>query len=268
MRIDVTYSSGLVESYRTEGESGVTANALAGAPDRGRGETSAAVLLRLRLDRLEQDGLRVDIYWYGTAVDDLTRTTATGDFGVDEVPELCLELGRVWRILGPDDMAGVRSVDVDGRRRLARIAGELVCLDLLDDRERYWVGSSGGEALVERVARIHGAIREANPSWDDERVAAEYGFPLGAYRAVAASRHASGGGGDDLPSRLLRYLEDNPEASVGEASDALGANADELREIWPVPASGHRGGTEGAARDGRAAAFLDVSGMMDGAGAN
>jgi hypothetical protein len=189
MRIDVTYSSGLVESYRTEGESGVTANALAGAPDRGRGETSAAVLLRLRLDRLEQDGLRVDIYWYGTAVDDLTRTTATGDFGVDEVPELCLELGRVWRILGPDDMAGVRSVDVDGRRRLARIAGELVCLDLLDDRERYWVGSSGGEALVERVARIHGAIREANPSWDDERVAAEYGFPLGAYASPFLSEH-------------------------------------------------------------------------------
>jgi hypothetical protein len=55
---------------------------------------------------------------------------------------------------------------------------------------------------------------------------------------------------------------------VGEASDALGANADELREIWPVPVRDRRGGTEGAARDGREATFLDVSGMVDGAGAN
>lgn len=45
-------------------------------------------------------------------------------------------------------------------------------------------------------------------------------------------------------------------------------NADELQRIWPVPGGSRLNGTEGVTRDGRAATFLDVSGMVDGTGVN
>ena len=239
MRIEVAYSSGLVELYRTEGESGLTSNALAGAPDRQRGETSAAVLLRLRLDRLEQDGLRVDMYWYGTTVDDLTGRTATGDFGADEVPELCLELGRVWRILDAGEMGGVTSIDIDGRRRVERVGGKLVNLDRLVDLQRYLVGRQGGESLVDQVVAAHEAIRRGHPSWDDARVAAEYGFPVEAYRSVKAAWSRRGGAeaGESLRDRLVGFLRDNPDAGVGEAIDALGVTADAIRPLWAAAKS-------------------------------
>lgn len=237
MRIDVTYDDGLIECHRTEGETSLSSDALSPTGKSSVSDRALASMLSLRLDLLESEGLRVDVWRWGTMVDADTRA-------VDGIPELALEAGRVWRVVPPELMAKVVAIDVDGVRRVERQFGSLVDLTRFRDARRMWVGSGSGGSVVDQVVALHERIRMAHPGWDDARVCEEYGYPVGAYRAIAAAQRSGedDGLGADMRGLVESYLAEHPDAIAVDVMDALGLSADEVAEVWGAHARGCRSG--------------------------
>ena len=236
MRIEVTYDDGLVEMHRTEGESALTSDALVRTDRPGRHEGALGTTLAVRLDLLESEGLRVDVWWWGT---DRDPGASPGSRGL---PELSFEPGRTWRVVSPELMTKVTSVDIDGVRRVERQEGFLVDLTRFRDAQRFWLGTRQADAIVDQVVALHERIRQAHPSWDDGRVCAEYGYPPEAYRAIAAAQRASTNDSqaDDVRHLVEGYLADHPGAIAAEVMDALDVSSEELAGVWEG-AGGRRG---------------------------
>lgn len=230
MRVEVAYEDGLIEVFRTEGESALTSASLLGREGRAAGSSVPAALLRVRLDLLESEGLRVDLWWYGPGGGPGAPTTPMGSFGVEEAPELTLEDGRVWRLVPPSEIGRVISVEVDGTRVAERQAGHLVDLVRLESQTRFWLGDTAGSSVVDRVNALHERIRQAHPDWDDGRVAAEYGYPVEAYRAVAA--RGGPGEGADAVAHLADWVRDHPGATAGDALSDPGVPDGAVTAHW------------------------------------
>lgn len=255
MRIEVTYEDGLVEMHRTEGESSITSDALVRTDRPGRREGALGTMLAVRLDLLESEGLRVDVWWWGTDRGSGAAPKSTG------LPELSFEPGRTWRVISPELMDKVVAVDIDGVRRVERQEGFLVDLTRFRDAQRFWLGSRNTDAVVDQVVALHDRIRQAHPSWDDGRVCAEYGYRLEAYRAIAAAQRSSSNEAQvDNAGRLLEgYLSEHPGAGVGDVMDALGVSSEELAQVWENAGGGNTMGTEASERK----ALLDGGLLVD-----
>jgi len=227
MRIDVTYDDGLIECHRTEGETSLSSDALSPTGKSSSNDRALASMLSLRLDLLESEGLRVDVWRWGTVVDADTRT-------VDGIPELTLEAGRIWRVVPPELMAKVVAIDVDGVRRVERQLGFLVDLTRFRDARRMWVGSGSGGSVIDQVVALHERIRAARPEWDDGRICEEYGYPVEAYRAIASAQRSGGDDGQEADVRALveGYLAEHPDAIATDVMDALGLTSEEVSEVW------------------------------------
>ena len=224
MRIEVTYEDGLVEMHRTEGESSLTSDALVRTDRPGRREGALGTMFAVRLDLLGSEGLRVDVWWWGT---DRDTGTAPGSCGL---PELIFEPGRTWRVVSPELMDKVVAVDIDGVRRVERQGGYLVDLTRFRNAQRFWLGTSQADAVIDQVVSLHERIRQAHSSWDDCRICAEYGYPPEAYRAIAATQRtlASDLQVDDVRKLTEGYLSGQPDAISAEAMGALDMSLEEL----------------------------------------
>ncbi len=188
MRIDVLYADGLRESYATASESALTANSIVGAPLCSAGTTALAAMLRPRLDLVESEGLRVDVYWYSTAVDAGTARTETDEFGIDELANLNLEPGRVWQILPPEDMVEVEEVDIDGSCALRRVGPDLTDMARLGRELDALAGAMPGSSLADRVDTLFEAERRAWPGLDEEGLLARMGVTKGSLDWARAYR--------------------------------------------------------------------------------
>ncbi|MEE1274444.1 MAG: hypothetical protein UHI81_08075 [Olegusella sp.] len=197
MRIDVLYADGLRESYATASESALTANSIVGAPLCSVGTTALAAMLRPRLDLVGSEGLRVDVYWYSTAVDAGTARTETDEFGIDELANLNLEPGRVWQILPPEDMVEVEEVDIDGSCALRRVGPDLADMARLGRELDTLAGAMPGSPLVDRVAALFDAERRAWPSLDEERLLARMGVSEASLEWVRTVREERTDGGSE-----------------------------------------------------------------------
>ena len=203
MRIDVLYADGLRESYATASESALTANSIVGAPLCSAGTTALAAMLRPRLDLVESEGLRVDVYWYSTAVDAGTARTETDEFGIDELANLNLEPGRVWQILPPEDMVEVEEVDIDGSCALRRVGPDLADMERFSRELDTLAGAMPGSSLVDRMAVLFDAERRAWPRLDEEGILARMGVSKGsldwarAVRTESIAGEAEGSGDGD-----------------------------------------------------------------------
>ena len=197
MRIDVLYADGLRESYATASESALTANSIVGAPLCSTGTTALAAMLRPRLDLVESEGLRVDVYWYSTAVDAGTARTETDEFGIDELANLNLEPGRVWQILPPEDMVEIAAVAVAGACALRRMGPDLADMGRLRRELDTLAGAMPGSSLVDRVAVLFDAERRAWPALDEERLLARMGVSAASLEWVRAVREERTDGGSE-----------------------------------------------------------------------
>ena len=255
MRIEVTYEDGLVEMHRTEGESALSSDALVRVDQTIRRQRALGTTLAVRLDLLESEGLRVDVWWWGT---DRDPGASSGSRGL---PELSFEPGRTWRIVSPELMAKVVAVDIDGVRRVERQEGFLVDLTRFRDAQRFWLGSRQTDAVVDQVVALHERIRQAHPSWDDGRVCAEYGYQPEAYRAIAAAQRSSANKGrvDDVRRLVEGYLSEHPGAIAVEVMDALGISSEEIAEVWE-DAVGGREADQGASE---CASSTDIGLLVD-----
>lgn len=203
MIVVVTYLEGAPELYKTSDEPGVGSDIFRQV----YGGNSMAVLYKPRLDLLETEGLRIDIWWYSADVDEGTRKTLVNEFGKKEVYNLNLQVGKVWHILGPEDMPAVESINIDNRWFVNRRGGVLVSETLFKQKLRHYCGARMEEAAwSDQVVALHETIRAQHPDWDDGRIANSYGYPKSAW-AEAASGERNANVLDDGHKTKTNYTE-------------------------------------------------------------
>jgi len=246
VRIRIGYQNGLEETYATSDEGAITSNSLAGSRDVISIPTHCfATLMRVRWDLFQEEGLRVDVWWYSTARSDQTGSTADDEIAPGAaIPHLNFEFGRVWRILDRDMMEGVEFIEVDGTRRISRHGDVLVDESRFQAQLRYWCGRAAEhEAVPTQIIMLRAALLAAHPDWDDERIAEKMGYPVAAVeRALADERFAAkGSGGEVLPidyeQMVATALKEDPTldqpgvmARLNEVADVI--SWDDLRLCW------------------------------------
>lgn len=188
MEIVIEWNNGLVEVVSTSGgETGLSSDVNA----RGRAGVGAmAVMARVRFDLFEEEGLRIDFWWYSTVRDRSTASTrmSSGDIGEGmEVPNLNLEPSRVLRLIDPDQLEDVVSISVDDKWRIRRYDDVLVNETKLDAQCLYWLGKEGTDLpIVRRVSLLRDAISHAHSEWDEKTIAESCGYPYSAWIKIVS----------------------------------------------------------------------------------
>ena len=188
MEIVIEWRDGLVEVVSvSEASAGL-----------GPGVRTAAMMSRVRLDLFEEEGLRIDFWWYSTILDRSTASTRMGEGDIGEgmaVPNLNLEPGRVLRLLDADQLGDVVSITVDRRWRIRRYGDALVNETRLDAQTLYWLGAEGmALPIVQRVMLLDERIRHAHRDWGDEEIAELCGFPYPEWERLLGDEAAGAGG--------------------------------------------------------------------------
>lgn len=240
MRILVRYEDGSGEDISTS--DATTLDAFRGD---FRDDRSANIATRFvpRLDLIESEGLRIDIYWYDVREDSQTTTTLVREYD-RRVSDLALEEGRVWHVIPPEKVARIVSLDIDGFWRMRRMFGCLVDMEHFERERRVWLGSeASGRPLVAQVVDLHEAIRLSSQGtrggeWDDERIAGNYGWPVMAYERVLAARQGecadspAGASSPNYAAAVARWRARNRDGTMAEAYRALPFAMDTIKESW------------------------------------
>lgn len=179
MKITIAYTDGVIEQLDTTDV--VTPDALRPV-FRGGGTTNFATLFRVRLDLLQTEGLRVDVFWYNPRADDQTNYTQV-DSPQMSVADLGLEAGRIWKILPREQLSSIQSIDIDEKWRVERICGNLVNLAQFTMQQSVYLSADEGRTMVEQILALHDRIKEVT-GLDDEEAAQQYGFTMEAFRSV------------------------------------------------------------------------------------
>ena len=174
----------------------------------------------LRTDAMHEEGLRLDITWFDAAVADHTRRAGSHVPGVS-VHMASEQAGRSLLLVSPSEMGHVVQVEVDGEAVLQRRLGYLCDLGRLRCAAaryghadtgvlRVLLGSGGGgfNGHISSIAvcDLHELIRRDHPEWydrelsdclgrpvwDEAAIAAEHGYPEGAWWRTAARATADG----------------------------------------------------------------------------
>ena len=197
-----------------------------------------------RLDLLGSgEGLRIDVYWYDVREDSQTTTTLVREYG-RQVSDLSLEERRVWYVIPPEKVARVVSLDIDGFWTMQRMFGSLVDMGRFAAERRSWLGSgASGKPLVIQVVDLHEAIRFSSQGmrggeWDDERIAASYGWPVEAYERVLAARQGEckdgpmGASPPNYAAAVARWRARNRGGTMAGAYRALPFTMDTIKAAW------------------------------------
>ena len=193
MEIVIEWRDGVVEVVSTSGgETGLSSDVNAqGRP----GARAMAVMARVRFDLFEQEGLRIDFWWYSNTRDRTTASTrmGAGDIGEGmDIPNLNLEPSRVLRLIDPDQLGDVMSIDVDGRWRIRRYGDVLVNETRLDAQALYWLGKEGVDLpIIQRAMLLDERIRHAHRNLGEEEIAELCGFPYPVWERIVGDHVAN-----------------------------------------------------------------------------
>ncbi len=196
MEIAIEWKNGLVEIVNTSGgETGLSSDVNA----QGRvGARAMAVMARVRFDLFEDEGLRIDFWWYSTILDRSTASTRMGEGDIGEgmaVPDLNLEPSRVLRLIDRDQLDDVISISIDGKWRIRRYGDALVNETRFEEQRSYWLGDEVSDLpIIQQVTLLSEKIRHAHRDWGDEEVSASIGFPHSAWERIEADEASSSGG--------------------------------------------------------------------------
>ena len=185
----------------------------------------------LRLDRVEDEGLRLDVTWFDCLVSEGTAKRPHFEAGV-EMFAAAEEAGRAVQLVEARDVPHVAEVDIDGRICLQRRFGMLCRIDRTRAasrryaayetgswRELYVTARGRGEDAEPSVLRdpdalsfgsvaaLHELVRKAHPDWfdkaasaamgrpvwDEGSICAEHGYPQGAWWRCALLDRFEGG---------------------------------------------------------------------------
>ena len=196
MEIAIEWKNGLVEIVNTSGgETGLSSDVNA----QGRvGARAMAVMARVRFDLFEEEGLRIDFWWYSTILDRSTASTRMGEGDIGEgmaVPDLNLEPSRVLRLIDRDQLDDVISISIDGKWRIRRYGDALVNETRFEEQRSYWLGDEVSDLpIIQQVTLLSEKIRHAHRDWGDEEVSASIGIPHSAWERIEADEASSSGG--------------------------------------------------------------------------
>ena len=196
MEIAIEWKNGLVEIVNTSGgETGLSSDVNA----QGRvGARAMAVMARVRFDLFEEEGLRIDFWWFSTILDRSTASTRMGEGDIGEgmaVPNLNLEPSRVLRLVDRDQLDDVVSISIDGKWRIRRYGDALVNETRFEEQRSYWLGDEVSDLpIIQQVTLLSEKIRHAHRDWGDEEVSASIGFPHSAWERIEADAASSSGG--------------------------------------------------------------------------
>ena len=196
MEIAIEWKNGLVEIVNTSGgETGLSSDVNA----QGRvGARAMAVMARVRFDLFEDEGLRIDFWWYSTTLDRSTASTRMGEGDIGEgmaVPNLNLEPSRVLRLIDRDQLDDVISISIDGKWRIRRYGDALVNETRFEEQRLYWLGDEVSDLpIIQQVTLLSEKIRHAHRDWGDEEVSASIGIPHSAWERIEADEASSSGG--------------------------------------------------------------------------
>ena len=196
MEIAIVWKNGLVEIVNTSGgETGLSSDVNA----QGRvGARAMAVMARVRFDLFEEEGLRIDFWWYSTILDRSTASTRMGEGDIGEgmaVPNLNLEPSRVLRLVDRDQLNDVVSISIDGKWRIRRYGDALVNETRFEEQRLYWLGDEVSDLpIIQQVTLLSEKIRHAHRDWGDEEVSASIGIPHSAWERIEADEASSSGG--------------------------------------------------------------------------
>lgn len=230
MEIAIEWKNGLVEIVNTSGgETGLSSDVNA----QGRvGARAMAVMARVRFDLFEEEGLRIDFWWYSTILDRSTASTRMGEGDIGEgmaVPNLNLEPSRVLRLVDRDQLDEVVSITVDGKWRVRRYDDTLVNETKLDAQCLYWLGREvSDQSIIQRVTLLHEAIRSAHPDWSDKEISESYGYPYNAWARIAADESGSFRERSitDFRAMVEKARAENPEGSKTAIFASINREAD------------------------------------------
>jgi|GEM_PF-2959748 len=247
MNIVVRYANGMVEEFDT--------NTLT-SPDPFRRsvrdcQANICTDVQVRLDLLEAEGLRVDVYWYDTLADRLTRRVRLNPDGTSVEVDgdgagtglvtdvLNRQLAGVLYVVDRTELEDIDEVEIDGKVALRKVAGGLVDQILFDKCVACYMGKHTDDSMVDLIQQLHERVRAAHQDWDDGEIAASYGIGLGTYLRFCGAKAAL----DELEShhaegeeRLTRacvaaMAEDPSVAPVGVAG-LTGASLPEVMRVW------------------------------------
>lgn len=196
MEIAIEWKNGLVEIVNTSGgETGLSSDVNA----QGRvGARAMAVMARVRFDLFEEEGLRIDFWWFSTILDHSTASTRMGEGDIGEgmaVPNLNLEPSRVLRLVDRDQLDDVVSISIDGKWRIRRYGDVLVNETRFEEQRSYWLGDEVSDLpIIQQVTLLIEKIRHAHRDWGDEEVSASIGIPHSAWERIEADEASSSGG--------------------------------------------------------------------------
>lgn len=240
--------------------------------------TRIATRQLLRTDRIDEEGLRLDLTWWDSALTEQTESRCSHVSGVST--RLTYEqAGRTVILVNPEDIGHVMSVEVDGGTRLQRRFGELCDVGRLGAAmDRYGAGttpvfpravvgdrpSSLAEAcaLHELIRRDHPEWHDAeaserlgHPVWQERMICEEHGYTLGAWWRTAARAAADGACYSPAGSAVAEALVWRPAVAWARATaDGDAGLADIARALLlPDVAADGRGALEivkGAWREG------------------
>lgn len=242
MEIVIEWRNGLVEVVRTSGgETGLSADVNAqGRP----GARAMAMMARVRFDIFEEEGLRIDFWWYSTVRDRATASTrmAAGDIGEGmDIPNLNLEPSRVLRLIDRDNLDDVMSIDIDGKWRIRRYDDVLVNETKLERQCLYWLGKKAADLpIIQRVNDLHDKIRHAHTDWSNEQIAESYGYPYSAWKRIAKDKVADNGNpAVDVRAIILRAREENPGTIPMTVFSSINADEDivpwdDFIDLWEM----------------------------------
>lgn len=189
MRVVVYFQSGKVSEFNTE-------TFCAAEPFSSEGGPNVATEFSLRLDRIADDGLVLQVFWYSAAIDGDTAYTPEPEVGGREVAHAMREPGRNVRLLSRAEIEEIAKVEVDGQMVLWRQGEDLVNATRFRNAELLCYSDAVQVSLNARLVGVWEYLQRAYPASSDEELADRIGYPLRAVRRAQAEERAQGAEGE------------------------------------------------------------------------
>lgn len=181
MRITVFYQSGKVSEFNTE--TFTTPEPFKGE---GGGGANVATEFNLRLDKLETEGLMLEVFWYNALIDKYAMESVDGDTG-RSIFHAGREPGRFVRLVSERELNDIAKICVDGEMVVWRQGDDVINAIKYFNQEILCYSDEVTRSVNAKVMTLYDYLKRVHPLATDEEVAQMLGYP---YRAFLRVREA------------------------------------------------------------------------------
>lgn len=178
MRITVFYQTGKVSEFNTE--TFTTPEPFKGE---GGGGANVATEFSLRLDKLETEGLMLEVFWHNALVDEYTKESVDADSG-RTIYHAGREPGRFVRLVSGRELSDIAKICVDGEMVVWRQGDDVINAIKYFNQEILCYSDEVTRSVNAKVMTLYSYLRRSYPLATDEEVAQMLGYPYGAFLRV------------------------------------------------------------------------------------